>query len=234
MEVTQILKSNYSDSDKKVMDYFRVIADLMRLRDYDFVLLKQEEEADDESIKYASMRCQPGAKVGGLYYHPSLLDLPAEMIRLILCHEAAHALTDRIQLTAQIHAKIPAFHNQLHTELEYIVDDISKIIAPNLPLPDFKESDGWTSINRVSEDLQSIKVSNVLDIDCLKPIVIQLGSGNSIYEWPATIKSVSIFDNCFTLNSKLPETPHIGAIVSNITYEDLNKQNEKFKYDLNS
>ncbi len=111
--------------------YFRRLADLMGLRDWQVVV---EDEPPDCATTAALIRCVPGRRLAFVRLSDGLLAEGAEEQRYVACHELIHvhhALADQVAEEAMPRASVRAWT----AALEHAVDGIAREYAALLPLP---------------------------------------------------------------------------------------------------
>jgi hypothetical protein len=127
---------------QKLTDYIRVLANRMRLADWEFQVLT--EPASEESL--AEIRCGEKRKVATVRVCADFFELPPEERHHALVHElihphlhATHSAVSDLQryMGAQEYA---IFHDRFVEALEYGVDALADAFAPCLPSLDEMEA----------------------------------------------------------------------------------------------
>lgn len=121
--------------------YLRQLADLMQLKDWD---IKLERDRPEDKQAWASVEvCRQHATAWVRVFWPEFFEVrtPEEQRRDVV-HELLHCHLDRIHhlvsMLCDIHPEKQAgdFAKEQHRiEVEFVSDDLARVIAPYLPLP---------------------------------------------------------------------------------------------------
>jgi hypothetical protein len=119
---------------KDYQGYVRELADLLRLKDWSFIL-KEENPTDPEA--WASIVCVQGRKLGVLRLSEDVIRQDPEELRRSVVHELLHCHLAAADYVADLlpQGERAAYRNQR----EYGTDALSDAIAPLLPLPQFAD-----------------------------------------------------------------------------------------------
>jgi hypothetical protein len=128
------------DQYHDLMEYIRLIANMMNLRDWTFKILYEPYSSDHHAG--ASVECTYGRALASLKFNADFFSYPPEQQRHIVVHELTHVIMHRMdngydntlrQLIGM--PALTALREEYNTNMEYAVDAIADGWGDLLPLP---------------------------------------------------------------------------------------------------